>query len=41
LSAAAQDVVKQNVMFRALHERSMTPEEALKAGADELRSLEK
>ncbi|NLU25716.1 MAG: extracellular solute-binding protein [Hungateiclostridium thermocellum] len=41
LSAAAQDVVKQNVMFRALHERSMTPEEALKAGAEELRSLAK
>ncbi|NLN65825.1 MAG: carbohydrate ABC transporter substrate-binding protein [Clostridiaceae bacterium] len=41
LSAAAQDVVKESVMFRALHEQSLTPEEALKAGAEELRSQQK
>jgi arabinosaccharide transport system substrate-binding protein len=37
LSAAAQDVVKNQVMYKALGDRSMTPAQALKAGADELR----
>ena len=40
LSAAAQDLVKSNVMFKALKEQSLTPEEALKEAADELRSLQ-
>ncbi len=37
LSAAAQDVVKNQVMYKALVDRSLTPAQALKAGADELR----
>lgn len=37
LSAAAQDVVINQVMYKALVERSQTPAEALKAAADELR----
>ena len=37
LSAAAQDVVKNQVMYKALVDRTMTPEQALRAGADELR----
>jgi arabinosaccharide transport system substrate-binding protein len=37
LSAAAQDIVKSNVMFKVLKEESQTPEQALKAAADELR----
>jgi arabinosaccharide transport system substrate-binding protein len=37
LSAAAQDVVINQVMFKALVDRSQTPAEALKAAADELR----
>jgi arabinosaccharide transport system substrate-binding protein len=37
LSAAAQDVVKNQVMYKALVDRTMTPAQALKAGADELR----
>lgn len=41
LSAAAQDVVKESVMFRVLHEQSLSPEEALKAGAEELRGIER
>jgi len=40
LSAAAQDLVKSNVMFKALKEQSLTPAEALKEAADELRSLQ-
>jgi arabinosaccharide transport system substrate-binding protein len=37
LSAAAQDLVVNQVMFKALADRSQTPAEALKAAADELR----
>ncbi|HUX11903.1 MAG TPA: extracellular solute-binding protein [Spirochaetia bacterium] len=37
LSAAAQDLVVNQVMFKALSDRSQTPAEALKAAADELR----
>ena len=37
LSAAAQDVVKNQVMYKALVDRSLTPAQALKAAADELR----
>jgi arabinosaccharide transport system substrate-binding protein len=37
LSAAAQDIVKNQVMYKALVDRSMTPAQALKAAADELR----
>jgi len=37
LSAAAQDVVKNQVMYNALVAQSMTPAQALKAAADELR----
>lgn len=37
LSSAAQDLVISNVMFKVLKEQSQTPEEALKAAADELR----
>ena len=39
LSAAAQDVARNKVMFRALSEQSLTPAEALRAGAEELRKL--
>lgn len=37
LSAAAQDLVKNQVMFKVLKEQSETPEQALKAAAEELR----
>jgi arabinosaccharide transport system substrate-binding protein len=37
LSAAAQDLVRGQVMFKVLQERSATPEQALRAAADELR----
>jgi arabinosaccharide transport system substrate-binding protein len=37
LSAAAQDVVKNQVMYKALVDRTLTPAQALKAAADELR----
>lgn len=35
--SAAQDLVNSNVMFKALKDQSQTPEQALKAAADELR----
>lgn len=38
LSSAAQDLVMNDVMFKALSERIATPEEALREAADELRS---
>jgi arabinosaccharide transport system substrate-binding protein len=38
LSSAAQDLVRSHVMFKVLQEKSMTPAEALKAAADELRA---
>ena len=41
LSAAAQDLVKNQVMFKVLKERSETPEQALKAAADELRKMQR
>jgi arabinosaccharide transport system substrate-binding protein len=41
LSSPAQDLVKSNVMFKALKERSLTPEAALKAAAEELRKQQK
>jgi len=41
LSAASQDIVKSNVMFKSLKEQSQTPEQALKAAADELRKQQK
>lgn len=41
LSAAAQDLVMNNVMFKVLKEGSQTPEQALKAAADELRKQQK
>lgn len=37
LITAAQDLVNSNVMFKALKDQSQTPEEALKAAAEELR----
>jgi arabinosaccharide transport system substrate-binding protein len=37
LSAAAQDIVINQVMYKALVEKSQTPAQALKAAADELR----
>lgn len=40
LSSAAQDVVRNQVMYKALVERSMTPSQALKSAADELRKLQ-
>lgn len=41
LSSAAQDIVKSNVMFKSLKEQSQSPEQALKAAADELRKQKK
>jgi arabinosaccharide transport system substrate-binding protein len=41
LSAAAQDIVKSNVMFKSLKDQSQTPEQALKAAAEELRRQRK
>ncbi|NHN29878.1 ABC transporter substrate-binding protein [Paenibacillus agricola] len=41
LSAAAQDIVNSSVMFKSLKEQSQTPEQALKAAADELRKQKK
>ena len=40
LSAAAQDLVISNVMYKVFVDQSATPEEALKAAADELRASE-
>ena len=37
LSAAAQDLVRSQVMYKVLVERSQTPADALKKAADELR----
>lgn len=37
LSTAAQDLVNSSVMFKSLKDQSQTPEQALKAAADELR----
>jgi arabinosaccharide transport system substrate-binding protein len=37
LSSAAQDIVKNQVMFKVLQEQSESPEQALKAAANELR----
>ena len=37
LITAAQDLVNSNVMFKALKDQSQTPEQALKAAAEELR----
>jgi len=37
LSGAAQDLVRSQVMFKVLKEKSATPAQALKAAADELR----
>jgi len=39
LSSPAQDAVRSQVMFKALKEKSMTPEAALRASAAELRKL--
>jgi arabinosaccharide transport system substrate-binding protein len=41
LSAASQDLVNSNVMFKALKDQSQTPEQALKSAADELRKQKK
>lgn len=41
LSAAAQDIVNSTVMYKVFVEQSATPEEALKAAADELRASAK
>jgi arabinosaccharide transport system substrate-binding protein len=41
LNSAAQELVKSNVMFKVLKDRSQTPEQALKAAADELRRQQK
>lgn len=41
LNSAAQVLVKSNVMFKVLKERTQTPEEALKEAADKLRSQQK
>ncbi|TVY07885.1 ABC transporter substrate-binding protein [Paenibacillus cremeus] len=41
LSSASQDLVNSNVMFKALKDQSQTPEQALKAAADELRKQKK
>ena len=41
LAAAAQDLVKNQVMFKVLKEKSETPEQALKAAADELRKMQR
>ena len=41
LNSAAQELVKSNVMFKVLRDRSQTPEQALKAAADELRRKQK
>jgi len=40
LSSAAQDLVRSQVMFKVLKERSQTPAEALKAAANELRKMQ-
>ncbi|MFH5183463.1 ABC transporter substrate-binding protein [Paenibacillus sp. TAB 01] len=41
LSSASQDLVNSNVMFKSLKDQSQTPEQALKAAADELRKQKK
>ncbi len=41
LSTAAQDLVNSSVMFKSLKDQSLTPEQALKAAADELRKQKK
>jgi arabinosaccharide transport system substrate-binding protein len=41
LSSASQDLVKSNVMFKVLKDQSQSPEQALKAAADELRKQKK
>lgn len=41
LSTAAQDIVNSSVMFKSLKDQSQTPEQALKAAADELRKQKK
>jgi arabinosaccharide transport system substrate-binding protein len=41
LSSASQDLVNSNVMFKSLKDQSQTPEEALRAAADELRKTGK
>ncbi len=41
LNSAAQELVKSSVMFKVLKDRSQTPEQALKAAADELRRQQK